>query len=447
VDDPAPGNNSATSASAATVVVLDVSDVKVQGVVVAAPGQAFVGAPFDVTATVDVHNNGPYGPTNVDTTGTLSLPPDCSTTDSNPLTAQDASAPVSVLTAVDVVWSVTCTSQSFHTFTADVTISVDQFHVTDPTAANDSGQSIATDLAVFSGADGKIVSAVALSPPFSIPASTNVNITVRKVLHNNGPTGPVDFELSKTVTAPPACSVTAPALSVHNLSVSAATTVDEVWVINCSSGGPYSITFSNTLSATGFHIADPTPGNNAGSVLLTVIVDSDSDGIPDVAESACGSNPNDGGSIPERVDGAFSGVDDDGDTSVDEALPGGSGGFDCDGDGFVGTTETHVFSGATDRDQDPCGTDAWGADIVAGGIPDSTNKVNLADIVAFIAPVRHFGNDVGTNPGDVRFDLVPGKGFLLTDINISDLAKVTVVSPPMLGGVRAFGGPSCPWPP
>jgi hypothetical protein len=274
-----------------------------------------------------------------------------------------------------------------------------------------------------------------------------VNLTIRKTLHNNGPFGPADFDLSKSFTAPPECAVTAPGVTAHSLDVSTGATEDEVWVINCQPGGPYSISFINNLTPTGLHVTDPTPGNNTATVVLTVQVDSDGDGVPDGTESGCGSNPNVGSSIPERVDGAFSGVDDDGDTSVDEALPAGSESFDCDGDGFVGTTETHVFNPATDRDQDPCGTDAWGADFVAGSIPDSTNRVTLADLVTFIAPVRHFGNDVGTTPGDVRFDLAPGKGVLLVDINIEDIAKVVIVSPPMLAGARAFAGPDCPWPP
>jgi hypothetical protein len=46
-------------------------------------------------------------------------------------------------------------------------------------------------------------------------------------------------------------------------------------------------------------------------------------------------------------------------------------------------------------------------------------------------------------------DLVPGTTFG-QEINVQDLAAMTsgaTGSPPMLEGVRAFGGPACPTPP
>ncbi len=66
---------------------------------------------------------------------------------------------------------------------------------------------------------------------------------------------------------------------------------------------------------------------------------------------------------------------------------------------------------------------------------------------------RYLNTNVGTHPGDVRWDLVPGKGPFLKDINIQDLTALIAGQtgfPPMLGGkgtVKAFNGPVCPWPP
>ena len=93
-------------------------------------------------------------------------------------------------------------------------------------------------------------------------------------------------------------------------------------------------------------------------------LDDDNDGVHDAAEAPCGGNPLNAAVRPERIDGAFFGTDEDGDTQLDEALPAGSEGFDCDGDGFSGTAEVHV--GTTN--QDPCGVNGWPADLVAGGI-------------------------------------------------------------------------------
>jgi hypothetical protein len=197
--------------------------------------------------------------------------------------------------------------------------------------------------------------------------------------------------------------------------------------------------------------------------------DDDGDGIADDLEAACGSDPLDVTpplSRPERVDGAFDNADDDGDTLIDEALPNGASAFDCDGDGYNGSAEDHVYSylPQTDGDQKTCqeydtshpnpNADIkpslrWPSDFHRAGVPNSFNRVNILDLASFLAPVRYFGSDVGTNPGDVRWDLVPGASFPFTvDISIVDLAAMIAGPsgmPPMLGGVRAFGGPVCPW--
>jgi hypothetical protein len=198
-------------------------------------------------------------------------------------------------------------------------------------------------------------------------------------------------------------------------------------------------------------------------------VDDDNDGVSDAAESPCGGDPLDVTpplSRPERIDGPFAAVDDDGDTLVDEALPGGASAFDCDGDGYTGSAEDHVTSYLVgpigSADQKTCQeydsafpntaahvrpSQRWPSDIASG--PFSGNKVNVQDLGAFITPNRYLNQDVGTDPADVRFDLLPGSAFGF-EINVADVAAITSGasgSPPMLGGSRAFNGPVCPWPP
>jgi glucose/arabinose dehydrogenase len=172
--------------------------------------------------------------------------------------------------------------------------------------------------------------------------------------------------------------------------------------------------------------------------------DDDNDGVADIAEQNCGGNATNPNVRPERIDDNFAGRDDDGDTQVDEALPGGSGGFDCDGDGYIGTAEDHVFSAAARGNQDACGTTRWPADLTSGGT-FSLNKINISDLATFITPVRYINTNVGTNPGDVRWDVVPGSTFG-TDINVQDIASITVLYPPMFASNRAFGYRACPWP-
>ena len=179
--------------------------------------------------------------------------------------------------------------------------------------------------------------------------------------------------------------------------------------------------------------------------------DDDGDLVADIDETWCGGDPLNGNERPERVDGFFAGHDDDGDFSNDEALPLGADQYDCDGDGYAGAVEAYLYAGETDRDQDPCGVDGWPSDLNASlGPPNSVNRVNLLDVTSFLVPVRYFGTDVGSNPGDVRWDLVPGSGVFLEDINLIDIVALlagTSGYPPMLGDTKAFGGSACPWAP
>ena len=179
------------------------------------------------------------------------------------------------------------------------------------------------------------------------------------------------------------------------------------------------------------------------------------DGCPGATETnACGSDPMNAGRRPERLDGAFAGVNDDGDSTTDEALPSpGSDGFDCDGDGWSGSAEKYIFSaGATANDQDPCGASGWPADMLS---PDFLleNGISILDMADFIDPVRWFDTDVadwpsGQQAGARRHDLQPGDPFGLgAEINILDLAMLVEVNPPpaMLGVSRVFDT-TCPWP-
>jgi hypothetical protein len=331
---------------------------------------------------------------------------------------------------------------------------VDQLHLDDPNSGNNLSLSAPAVVPISAQADGKITSMSILSPPGFISANTNVQITVRTIIHSNGPFSPANFSLIPSVTPPPGCTVTPPAPSNHSLVMSTSLTVDDTWTLNCAPGS-YTLNLSNSLTTTELHVSDPAAGNNAGIASLSVAVDTDGDGLADDIESACGSNPNNMNSLPERIDGVFAGADEDLDTAIDEALPASAGPYDCDRDGYTGADENHVYSPSTLGDQDPCGANlsppttpptpiGWPADLIGTG--GSGNVVSLLDITSFLAPIRYLDTDLGTDPSDYRWDLVPGSGILLFDINLSDLTNLIVVSPPMLGGVRALNGPACPYP-
>jgi hypothetical protein len=216
---------------------------------------------------------------------------------------------------------------------------------------------------------------------------------------------------------------------------------------------------------------------------LIIDPDSDDDAFVDVTEAACGANPRNAGSIPERIDGVFAGVNDDADAFIDEPLPPGAANFDCDRDGYMGQSEngtplcqngvnddnlddgviddgcpggpiqSNAFSESQFKigtsDQDPCGFNGWPSNVFDPPSPPSAlNRLNIQDVIAFFAPARH----LDTNPGNLnfsaRFDILPGKGTFGTWINIQDMTALfngPTANPPMFNGARAFDK-ACPWP-
>ena len=118
---------------------------------------------------------------------------------------------------------------------------------------------------------------------------------------------------------------------------------------------------------------------------------------------------------------------------------------DSDGDGYLDSAEAWVGTDPADA----CGSLAWPADLVVGGIIDSTNRLTLTDLTSFLAPLRRIDTSPGDGGYDVRWDLVPGPGLFMEEINLHDLTALLAGPtgyPPMFGGVRAFDGPACPSP-
>jgi hypothetical protein len=166
--------------------------------------------------------------------------------------------------------------------------------------------------------------------------------------------------------------------------------------------------------------------------------DSDGDGYADMAEAGiplCGDGRNE--------DSVDDNTNDDGCGSIQK-------------EGLFSEAQFNIGTLAGD----PCGYPidesfatkpslAWPSDLRTTS--PSFNKIDTLDLGSFVAPIRR----LDTKPGDTRFhrrwDLKPGRGpsgdaWIL----IEDMAKLVTGSsgfPPMLGGLKAFGGPPCPWPP
>ena len=428
------------------------ADVAVDDVTVSSPGQGEVDIAFTAEASATLNNAGPAASASVDTEFSLSLPGDCSTGDTNPVTNNTTVPQAQTETAL-VSWSVTCTDKSTHVFTVDAVATV--VGDTDPDTGDNSGvgQS-STD--VYENSDLEIISQTAPEPRLR-RGTTGVDfaISADHSIRNNGPFDPagnVVGLLELEVTGPGDCAISPPSFTVVALPLNTPVMQSKSVTANCTASGNHSFTLDSTLLVGSLHVQDPTPGNNTASQQIDVnvlapITDSDGDGVADDDETACGGDPLDPNVIPERTDDLFFTADEDGDGTNNEPLPPGSEAFDCDGDGWIGDDEQHVFTAAnTAQDQDPCGPNAWSPDIVDGAI--TPNGVDIQDLTDFVSPDRYFNTDIGDWPDQAaarRHDLSPGTDGLGNEINILDLTVAVITEPPMLLGDRVYLS-VCPYP-
>jgi hypothetical protein len=119
---------------------------------------------------------------------------------------------------------------------------------------------------------------------------------------------------------------------------------------------------------------------------------------------------------------------------------------DADGDGFTNEAERHIGTNPLapcGPGVDSCPSDAWPLDLASGGVPNSTDRINLSDLTSFLVIRR-----LNTAPGDPNFnvgrDLIPGNNVGADWIVIGDLtAPFSGIpgNPPMNNGVKIFGAP------
>ncbi len=203
--------------------------------------------------------------------------------------------------------------------------------------------------------------------------------------------------------------------------------------------------------------------NDASSVVGGGCSDGDGDGVIDALDNC----PTVSNSTQTNTDGDSTGdacdPDDDGDGYTDSAEAGtplcGDGRNEDNLDDSVvddgcpgGPAQSGTFSEAqfkvgTDG-LDPCGQASWPSDFIWGGIPESTNKLNIMDLTSFLAPARRLDTSPGHPNFNQRWDLVPGRGMFANWIVVNDMTALiagTTGFPPMFGGAKAFNGPLCPF--
>jgi hypothetical protein len=167
----------------------------------------------------------------------------------------------------------------------------------DPVSGNNSKSTPLTVNSVAK-ADVKIVSVDFVDPPTKLPFGENVDITLRKHIHNNGPWTPVDIAITATATAPTGCTVVPKIVpsSISAVPVSVDQVVDEVWTVKCTVTGLKTFSFDNAIDVATAYVSDPDLANNSSHKLLSVKDDAsceadyDGDGLCD-ASDLCPTNP------------------------------------------------------------------------------------------------------------------------------------------------------------
>ena len=119
-------------------------------------------------------------------------------------------------------------------------------HIRDTNEANNSGF-VELMLVAIAEADVKISGQSIVGLPDQAAVSEDIDVTLHKTLHNNGPYGPVEVSISASVDlslAPGCTAIPDPGNSTSaDLPVSTDVVVDEVWTIHCAEGGDKTLHF------------------------------------------------------------------------------------------------------------------------------------------------------------------------------------------------------------
>jgi uncharacterized repeat protein (TIGR01451 family) len=139
----------------------------------------------------------------------------------------------------------------------------------DPDPSNNSASE---DTLVVAEADLEIVSFELADPPSEVLVGEDVEITLRKVISNRGPSAPMDVELTQTATPPPDSSVTPLVATTQELALALdeEREVFETFTITCGGYSQHTFTFANEIQPLDPADTDPDQSNNFASVDLTV---------------------------------------------------------------------------------------------------------------------------------------------------------------------------------
>jgi photosystem II stability/assembly factor-like uncharacterized protein len=121
-------------------------------------------------------------------------------------------------------------------------------------------------------ADAAVVSFGVVTPPSRVLVGQPVELTLRKVVTNQGPSAPVNITVSRTAAAPSGSSVMPAASSetVMTVAKDELRTIDETFTITCGAPGPQTFSFANRIHPTSPAYVDPDATNNTAAAQVTV---------------------------------------------------------------------------------------------------------------------------------------------------------------------------------
>ncbi len=242
------------------------ADLSFTSVTVDAPATGTTGTPFNVSVTATVHNAGAVTPANADVTIDLPAPAGCTRTPDNSQVQQDVS--VGADTPVTKTWSMDCSTTGMKTFNGSATVAVDQLHVTDDVAGNNTGNGgDATDVQAPAAQADLSIGSAAVSAPATEAVNTDFTVTLDATVSNGGPdsasgTATLDITVPSDCTKAPNNSQTDQTATLANAGSEGVTAS---WTVNCDN--PSNHLFEGTATvAVDAPASDPNSANNTASV-------------------------------------------------------------------------------------------------------------------------------------------------------------------------------------
>jgi uncharacterized repeat protein (TIGR01451 family) len=236
---------------------------------------AFAGE--SLTYSITVQNDGPSVASNVNVRDLLpagvtyaSGPNFCSATPAGTLSCTigdlAANAHTSFNITVDIAPDLVYLNGAPKTITNSATVSANELDVNRP------NNTATQNTLVKAKADAAVISFDPVTPPAAVLIGQPVDLTLRKVITNRGPSTPVDVTISRMGTAP-AGSTVIPASTSETASAIAKDelrSINETFTITCGAPGSQTFTFANAIQLANSADVDPDTTNNNSVAMVTV---------------------------------------------------------------------------------------------------------------------------------------------------------------------------------